>query len=485
MSDSHAPFPTVSVRLVAALLFAASVSAAAESATMTLDKIAHSYVELALAIGEHDPNYVDAYYGSEELRAKVQADKADLPDACAARRRARGCGRGLAAARGRHGLRPPGAPARLPATAARKRGCADRAAARPEDELRRGVQGALRRGRTAPRRGVLPGAARPDRGGARDAASNPWHIAAVGAWLAARPGRGAAYAGDDPAREAGRRLGACDRRVSGTERHARRAPRGREFHRRAGDRQAGGGYNWYQGGYRSVIQVNVSPSNLDRQGASISPATRVILGHHLYNALLERELVRGRGWPEFEVYPLFSPQSLIAEGTSQLRRSSWRSRPGSGSRSSATYSFRSPASTRGLPGHTHACASCWRSSPTLATKRDAVISTVPSMLLPRRSGSSATRSSPRSALQQGVHFFDTYRSYVINYNLGQDLVQRHVEARAAAAGSDPATLAQRKWRAFVELISSPRLPSGLEGGLAVAARRSREPFDRLGRSHCG
>ena len=46
---------------------------------MTLDKIAHSYVELALAIGEHDPNYVDAYYGSEELRAKVQADKADLP----------------------------------------------------------------------------------------------------------------------------------------------------------------------------------------------------------------------------------------------------------------------------------------------------------------------------------------------------------------------------------------------------------------------
>ena len=65
--------------------------------------------------------------------------------------------------------------------------------------------------------------------------------------------------------------------------------------------------------------------------------------------------------------------------------------------------------------------------------------------------------------QQGVRFFDTYRSYVINYNLGQDLVQRHVEARAAAAGSDPATLAQRKWRAFVELISSPRLPSGLEG----------------------
>ena len=38
-------------------------------------------------------------------------------------------------------------------------------------------------------------------------------------------------------------------------------------------------------------------------------------GHHVYNALLEQHLVRDRGWVEFEIYPLFSPQSLIAEGT--------------------------------------------------------------------------------------------------------------------------------------------------------------------------
>src|SRR5688500_14834724 len=38
-------------------------------------------------------------------------------------------------------------------------------------------------------------------------------------------------------------------------------------------------------------------------------------GHHVYNALLEQHLVRGRGWHEFSVYPLFSPHSLIAEGT--------------------------------------------------------------------------------------------------------------------------------------------------------------------------
>ena len=34
-----------------------------------------------------------------------------------------------------------------------------------------------------------------------------------------------------------------------------------------------------------------------------------------YNALLEHNLVDQRGWVEFSVYPLFSPQSLIAEGS--------------------------------------------------------------------------------------------------------------------------------------------------------------------------
>ena len=38
-------------------------------------------------------------------------------------------------------------------------------------------------------------------------------------------------------------------------------------------------------------------------------------GHHVYNVLLEKNLMRDRGWVEYSVYPLFSPQSLIAEGT--------------------------------------------------------------------------------------------------------------------------------------------------------------------------
>ena len=62
-------------------------------------------------------------------------------------------------------------------------------------------------------------------------------------------------------------------------------------------------------------------------------------------------------------------------------------------------------------------------------------------------------SSPKAA-EQRTRFFDTYRSYVINYNLGKDLVKRYVET---TAGSAPA----RRWEEFARLLASPRLPSGL------------------------
>ncbi len=74
------------------------------------------------------------------------------------------------------------------------------------------------------------------------------------------------------------------------------------------------GYNWYQGSYRSLIQVNTDlPIMIDR--AVDLACHEGYPGHHVYNALLEQHLVRERGWIEYSVYPLFSPQSLIAEGT--------------------------------------------------------------------------------------------------------------------------------------------------------------------------
>jgi len=56
--------------------------------------------------------------------------------------------------------------------------------------------------------------------------------------------------------------------------------------------------------------------------------------------------------------------------------------------------------------------------------------------------------------QQRVKFIQRYRSYVINYNLGEDMVRRYIEKRS---GTDP----EKRWSEFAKLLSSPRLPSGL------------------------
>ena len=54
------------------------------------------------------------------------------------------------------------------------------------------------------------------------------------------------------------------------------------------------GYNWYQGNYRSLIQINTDlPIYIDR--AIDLACHEGYPGHHVYNVLLEQHLVRERG----------------------------------------------------------------------------------------------------------------------------------------------------------------------------------------------
>jgi hypothetical protein len=65
----------------------------------------------------------------------------------------------------------------------------------------------------------------------------------------------------------------------------------------------------------------------------------------------------------------------------------------------------------------------------------------------------------RPRAEQRVKFIEQYRSYVINYNLGKDLVKAFIERRGGTAG-----FPDRRWKEFAALLSSPRLPSGLTQG---------------------
>ncbi len=59
--------------------------------------------------------------------------------------------------------------------------------------------------------------------------------------------------------------------------------------------------------------------------------------------------------------------------------------------------------------------------------------------------------------QQRVRFIDHYRSYVINYNLGEDMVRNYIERRGGTEDHP-----DKRWQEFENLLSSPQLPSSLQ-----------------------
>ena len=215
-----------------------------------------------------------------------------------------------------------------------------------------------------------------------------------------------------------------------------------------------GGYNWYKGHYRSVIQVNTDlPTYIDR--AIDLAAHEGYPGHHVYNALLEKNLVRDRGWVEFSVYPLFSPQSLIAEGTANFGREVvftkaerlafekevlWPAAGIDPSRAEEFYAVQdlvkklayatNEAARQYVNGGMNAnAAATWLQKYALMDEKRA---------------------------KQGTKFIEKYRSYVINYNLGEDMVRSYIEKRGGTAEQP-----EQRWREFGQLLASPRLPGDI------------------------
>lgn len=212
------------------------------------------------------------------------------------------------------------------------------------------------------------------------------------------------------------------------------------------------GYNWYQGNAHSLIQINTDlPIYISR--AVDLGCHEGYPGHHTFNALLEENLVEGKGWIEFTLYPLFSPQSLIAEGSGNYgidlafpgdERIEFEKRelfPLAGldpEQAERYYELLDLLDKLSYAGN-EAARDYLNGK---IDREQAVQWLVDYALL-----------SPERARQR-VDFFDTYRSYVINYNLGQDLVRHYVERNAD-------TQAER-WKRFAKMLSTPMLPSDLQ-----------------------
>jgi hypothetical protein len=214
------------------------------------------------------------------------------------------------------------------------------------------------------------------------------------------------------------------------------------------------GYNWYKGNNESLIQINTDlPISMER--AIDLAAHEGYPGHHVYNCLLETAFARKFGWVEFTVYPLFSSQSLMAEGTAnfgievafpgkermEFERDTLFPIAGLDKNQAETYSRVQELAAKLSYAGNEAARRYLNGE---ISRDDAAHWLIQYALM-----------SPERALQR-TRFFDQYRSYVINYNLGLDLVRQYIERRGGTE-KNPA----KRWEEFTRLLASPRLPSGL------------------------
>jgi len=406
-----------------------------------MNTVAERYVKLALRIGAHDPGYVDAYYGPAEWSAAVEQDAGTLPEA---REEAKAL------------------LARLD----------ELAPAAESDEMTRLRHFYLVKQleSSLARLDMLEGKTMSfdiEAHALYDA--TPPHYEADHFATLVDDVSSALPSGDGPIHERYRRfkeafvipsekldavftaaIEECKRRTA----EHMELPEGEEFTVEYVHDKPWSGYNWYQGDSKSLIQVNTDlPIHIDR--AIDLACHEGYPGHHVYNAMLEKNLAHDRGWVEFTVYILFSPQSLIAEGTANYGIE--MAFPGD---ERQTFERDVLFPIAGLD--TNSVGQYYKILE-LAGKLDyARNEAARAYLNGDIDADSAAAYLSRYVLMdeakaaQSVRFIDAYRSYVINYNYGKDLVREYVEREAG----ENASQAQR-WAVYSDLLASPRLPSGL------------------------
>ena len=426
--------------LLGALLLAACATPAA-SPSDSFDRIAEDYVRLQLAIGEKEEGYIDAYYGPAEWReqAKAQAAATTLDQL---RARTAGLAERIGAVEAVSSFPAGSVEARRPAflraqlTAAdtrlrmmqgEKLSFADEAEGlfgiRPELKPLSAYDPVLARLETLVP-GTGPLAARVD--AFQDRFTIPKERL--------QPVFDAAIA-------------ECRRR---TLEHIA-LPAGERFTMEFVTGKSWSGYNWYKGEANSLIQINTDlPIRISR--AVDLGCHEGYPGHHAYNMLLEQKLAKERGWVEYTVYPLYSPQSFIAEGSANYGIE--LAFPGT---ERLAYETGALYPLAGIPTtDADKYLALLEAMKDLAGARFTIARDYLEGRITRDQAVALTQKYQlvsEARAKQSIDFTDQYRSYVINYGLGLDMVRAYVEG----AGTNP----EARWAAMERILSEPTLPSDL------------------------
>ena len=213
------------------------------------------------------------------------------------------------------------------------------------------------------------------------------------------------------------------------------------------------GYNYYQGNYESLIQINTDfPITIDR--AVDLGCHEGYPGHHVWNLFIERELVGKRGWIEYSVNPLFGPFGPLAEGSGNYgielafpgpEKAKFETEvlyPMAGLDTKEAKKFEKVLELEGKLSHaTNDIARSYLDGE--LSKEEAV------PLIQKYYLQSYEKS------EQRLRFMEKYRGYVINYNIGQDIVRDYI----SKAGNTP----EAQWAAFRDMLTIPLTPGDMQG----------------------
>lgn len=211
------------------------------------------------------------------------------------------------------------------------------------------------------------------------------------------------------------------------------------------------GYNYYKGRYHSRIEINTDlPVRIGR--AVDLGCHEGYPGHHVLNIMIERDLVGARGWREYAVSPLYAPQSPISEGSANYGiRLAFPGTEQLAFERDTLFPLAGldPAQAQRLWAVREATEALDGARTTIAQLYlDGAIDRAKALDLLQR----YQLLSPERAAQ-GLGFIEHYRSYVINYHLGRDLVRDYVER----GDPDEAT----RWDRMRHVLSDAVTPADL------------------------
>lgn len=235
------------------------------------------------------------------------------------------------------------------------------------------------------------------------------------------------------------------------------------------------GYNYYLGNAQSKFDTNIE--------AEISLFKAVVLarhegypGHHVFHSLQDMLLVQEQGWVELSIYPLFSPMSVISEGlanygidlafppSEKVQLLVELAKVSGIDQILMEKGVEEDQLPELLQSYYELAKLHNELDYTAIEAGRMVYDGVPDEIIIDRLMATGLVSEKRA--KQRISFIRTYGTYIVNYTLGQDLIAEYINTVLARTfGSnmmDQSIVEQTKWNIYESLLISPPLPQELE-----------------------